>query len=134
MLNGRGKRLSENYPFHPPELNLRRINVHEVEPIQKNDSSFGSADMDLVEMNLYDDYRRLDRELSTPKYLLRCRRKLMAKVSEFKEINNGLQKEVDQVRKKMSAYEQLPMENLVLAKWFDQQWVLHQMLTRYQKD
>ena len=48
------------------------------------DSFMGGVDTDLVEMTLYDDYRRLDGESSTHEYLLKCRRKLMVKVSEFK--------------------------------------------------
>ena len=62
------------------------------------DSSMGGVDTDLVEMTLYDDYGSLDGESSTPEYLLKCRRKLMVKVSEFKSKITELQKEVHRIK------------------------------------
>ena len=58
----------------------------------------GGADTDLLEMALYDDYRLLDGESSTPNYLSRCQQKLMTKVKESKRTINELEKEVDRVR------------------------------------
>ena len=51
-----------------------------------------------LEMALYDDYRLLDGESSTPNYLSRCQQKLMTKVKESKTTINELEKEVDRVR------------------------------------
>ena len=43
-------------------------------------ATIGAADMDLIEMDLYDIYRKEDSAGYTKEYLLRCRDKLRAKV------------------------------------------------------
>ena len=44
--------------------------------------TIGAADMDLIELDLYDVYRKEDSAGYTKEYLLRCRDKLRAKVRE----------------------------------------------------
>ena len=88
------------YSLHLPTktVNDQLECEHETEPIKNNSGAMGGADTDLLEMALYDDYRLLDGESSTPNYLSRCQQKLMTKVKESKTTINELEKEVDRVR------------------------------------
>ena len=63
-----------------------------------NMESMGGADTDVIEMELYDDFREMDGELSTIRYLSKCRDKLMKKTCIYREEINQLQKQLDKVR------------------------------------
>ena len=62
-------------------------------PLATNCIIIGDADTDLIEMNLYDAYRKEDNARYTNEYLLRCREnKLRSKVREARSKIHNLQK------------------------------------------
>lgn len=52
----------------------------------------GGADPDLVEMGLYNSFREQDGEPYTLKYLINCRKLLIANVEKSNEIINELER------------------------------------------
>ena len=66
--------------------------------VLNNIGPIGGVDTDVVEMELYDSFRELDREPITLKYLMKCREKPISKTREYREMINKLQKDVDRVK------------------------------------
>ena len=81
--------------LHPAEAGTFVYHADDVnssnESYSCNDSEMvGDRDMDLVEMELYDNYRRTDGEPYPTEYLLKCRKKLKTKVHKCLEKINTL--------------------------------------------
>lgn len=57
----------------------------------------GDRDMDLVEMELYDNYRKTDGEPYPTEYLLKCRKKLKTKVHKCLEKINTLELRISKI-------------------------------------
>ena len=56
-------------------------------------TEIGDADLELLEMNIYDSYRQEDGAPYSYKYLLECREKLMTKLHSCRKQVHALQKE-----------------------------------------
>ena len=63
-----------------------------------DDSKIGSADMDIIEMEIYDKYRKLDGHEYPHMYLKKCRNKLIAKVKQCRENIHNLEIELAQTK------------------------------------
>ena len=57
----------------------------------------GDRDMDLIEMELYDNYRRSDGEPYPTEYLLKCRKKLKTKLHKCSEKINPLELKISKI-------------------------------------
>ena len=68
----------------PDEACSSQVNV-DIEQTNSSQPSFGDVDADVMEMNLYDDYRQLDGKHYSNTYLFKCRRKLLKRTSEYKK-------------------------------------------------
>ena len=56
------------------------------------------ADVIVMEMTLYDDYRKLDGNFYSKNYLFKCRKTLMTRVKEYKKRIHELEKEVERAK------------------------------------
>ena len=65
---------------------------------EQSTSCMGDVDTDVMEMSLYDSYRKLDGEQYTPRYLFKCREKLMIKVKQYRAHIHDLKREVAKVK------------------------------------
>ena len=84
----------------PNEASCREPNEPESSEIDCVDLCMGDVDTDIVEMEVYDDYRQIDGEPYPPTYLLKCRKKLMTKVLKYRKQVHELEREVAHVKSK----------------------------------
>ena len=78
-----------------------------------DDSKIGSADMDIIEMGIYDKYRKLDGHEYPHMYLKKCRNKLIAKVKQCRENIHNLEIELAQTKWKSA------LEKERIRKFYD---------------